>query len=127
MSMQVSGLDDLMSKFQELERKAQKNISDKALNKAGEVVKDKIKSIAPVGETGKLRESIEKGKIKGTGSNRKIEIGNMNAGSDVTRYFYYQENGTSIMPAKKFMKRGFQNSAKDANEIIKNIIKEELK
>lgn len=30
------------------------------------------------------------------------------------------------MPANKFMKRGFQNSVSDANDVIKEVIREEL-
>lgn len=126
MSLKCNGMDALMNKFQELEKKAQRSIADKALDKAGDIVKEEIKSIAPL-DTGKLKASIEKGGIKGSGTSRKIEIGNINADSEVTRYFYYQENGTSVMPAKKFMKRGFQNSVSNANDKIKEVLREELK
>lgn len=127
MSLKLEGIDVLLSKFLELEKKAQRGLADKALDKAGDIIKEEIVSIAPEGETGKLKASIEKGNFKGSGTNRTIDIGNLNADSEVARYFYYQENGTSVMPAKKFMKRGFQNSVKDANEAIKEVIKSELR
>lgn len=127
MPIKVNGMDALLSKFGELERKAQKDLADKALNKAGDIIKEEIQSIAPEGETGKLKSSIEKGNLKGSGTSRKIEVGNLNADSEVTRYFYHQENGTTVMPAKKFMKRGFQNSVSDADKAIKKVIREELK
>lgn len=127
MSLKLEGMDVLLSKFLELEKKAQRGLADKALDKAGDIIKEEIMSIAPEGETGKLKASIEKGNFKGSGTNRTIDIGNLNADSEVARYFYYQENGTSVMPAKKFMKRGFQNSVKDANEAIKEVIKSELR
>ncbi|MCU9811185.1 HK97-gp10 family putative phage morphogenesis protein [Paraclostridium sp. AKS81] len=127
MSLKLEGMDVLLSKFLELEKKAQRGLADKALDKAGDIIKEEIVSIAPEGETGKLKSSIEKGNFKGSGTNRTIDIGNLNADSEVARYFYYQENGTSVMPAKKFMKRGFQNSVKDANEAIKEVIKSELR
>lgn len=127
MSLKLEGMDVLISKFLELEKKAQRGLADKALDKAGDIIKEEIMSIAPEGETGKLKASIEKGNFKGSGTNRTIDIGNLNADSEVARYFYYQENGTSVMPAKKFMKRGFQNSVKDANEAIKEVIKSELR
>lgn len=126
MALKCNGMDALMNKFQELEKKAQRSIADKALDKAGDIVKEEIKSIAPL-DTGKLKASIEKGGIKGSGTSRKIEIGNINSDSEVTRYFYYQENGTSVMTAKKFMKRGFQNSVSNANDKIKEVLREELK
>lgn len=127
MTLKCNGIDNLLSKFLDLEKKAQSGLADKALDKAGDIIKEEIISIAPEGETGKLKASIEKGNLKGSGTNRTIDIGNLNADSEVARYFYYQENGTSVMPAKKFMKRGFQNSVKDANEAIKEVIKSELR
>lgn len=127
MTLKCNGIDNLLSKFLDLEKKAQSLLADKALDKAGDIIKEEIISIAPEGETGKLKASIEKGNLKGSGTNRTIDIGNLNADSEVSRYFYYQENGTSVMPAKKFMKRGFQNSVKDANEAIKEVIKSELR
>lgn len=126
MSMQVNGMDDLLFKFEELERKAQKDIADKALNKSADIVKDEIISNAPE-DSGALKSAIDKGDIKGSGTNRKIEIGNMNADSEVQRYFYYQEYGTTVMNGTKFMKRGFQDSIKEVNDIIKQTIIEELK
>lgn len=126
MAMKVNGVDRLLSKFEELERKVQKDMADKALNKAGDIVKGKIIPKAPE-LTGALKSSIEKSKIKGSGTNRKIEIGNMNADSDVKRYFYYQENGTSLMIGKKFMKQGFQDSVSDANDAIIEVLRSELK
>ncbi|MBW4863758.1 MAG: HK97 gp10 family phage protein [Paeniclostridium sp.] len=127
MTLKCNGIDNLLSKFLDLEKKAQSGLADKALDKAGDIIKEEIISIAPEGETGKLKASIEKGNLKGSGTNRTIDIGNLNADSEVSRYFYHQENGTSVMPAKKFMKRGFQNSVKDANEAIKEVIKSELR
>lgn len=88
MSIKVDGMDALLAKFQELEKKAQRNIADKALNKAGDIVKDEIISNAPE-DTGALKSAIDKGSIKGSGTSRKIEIGNMNADSEVQRYFWY--------------------------------------
>ena len=126
MSMKVNGMDKLLYKFEELESKVQKDMADKALSKAGDIVKEEIISKAPE-LTGELKASIEKGKIKGSGTKRKIEIGNMNADSDVQRYFYYQENGTSLMVGKKFMKQGFQDSVSDANNAIIEVLRSELK
>ncbi|MBC6003367.1 HK97 gp10 family phage protein [Paeniclostridium sp. NSJ-45] len=127
MALKCNGMDNLLSKFLELEKKAQRGMADKALDKSADIIKEEIISIAPEGKTGKLKASIEKGNLKGSGTNRTIDIGNLNADSEVARYFYYQENGTSVMLAKKFMKRGFQNSVKDANEAIKEVIKSELR
>lgn len=125
MGLKVDGLDALISKFEELERKAQKDIADKALDKAGDIVKDAIIDEAPE-DTGALKNAIDKGNIKGSGTNRSIDVGNINGDSEVTRYWYYQENGTMHMNAKKFTKKGFQNSIDDADKAIKEVIREEL-
>ena len=122
MGIKCTGMDQLLNKFQELEKKAQRNIADKA----GDIVKDSMISVAPE-DTGALKAAIDKGNLKGSGTNRKIEIGNINGDSEVTRYWYYQENGTTVMNPTKFTKKGFQNSVSDANEIIKQVIIDELR
>ena len=126
MSLRINGMDKLLSKLEELDKKVQNKISDTDLNKAGEIVKNSVISKAPV-KTGKLKGSIEKGKITGTGAKRQIKIGNLNGDMEVSRYFYYQENGTSKMVGKKFLKNGFLDSVQDANNCIVETLKEGLK
>ena len=126
MGIKCTGMDQLLNKFQELEKKAQRNIADKALDKAGDIVKSTMIDLAPE-DTGALKSAIDKGNLKGSGTNRKIEVGNINGDSEVTRYWYYQENGTTVMNPTKFTKKSFQNSVSDANEAIKQVIIEELR
>lgn len=126
MGIKCTGMDQLLNKFQELEKKAQRNIADKALDKAGDIVKSTMIDLAPE-DTGALKSAIDKGNLKGSGTNRKIEVGNINGDSEVTRYWYYQENGTTVMNPTKFTKKSFQNSVSDANEVIKQVIIEELR
>lgn len=126
MGIKCTGMDQLLNKFQELEKKAQRNIADKALDKAGNIVKSTMIDLAPE-DTGALKSAIDKGNLKGSGTNRKIEVGNINGDSEVTRYWYYQENGTTVMNPTKFTKKSFQNSVSDANEVIKQVIIEELR
>lgn len=126
MGIKCTGMDQLLNKFQELEKKAQRNIVDKALDKAGNIVKSTMIDLAPE-DTGALKSAIDKGNLKGSGTNRKIEVGNINGDSEVTRYWYYQENGTTVMNPTKFTKKSFQNSVSDANEVIKQVIIEELR
>ena len=126
MGIKCTGMDQLLNKFQELEKKAQRGIADKALDKAGDIVKSAMIDLAPE-DTGALKSAIDKGNLKGSGTNRKIEVGNINGDSEVTRYWYYQENGTTVMNPTKFTKKGFQNSVSDANEVIKQVIVEELR
>ena len=126
MGIKCTGMDQLLNKFQELEKKAQRNIADKALDKASDIVKSTMIDLAPE-YTGALKSAIDKGNLKGSGTNRKIEVGNINGDSEVTRYWYYQENGTTVMNPTKFTKKSFQNSVSDANEVIKQVIIEELR
>nr|WP_288526849.1 HK97-gp10 family putative phage morphogenesis protein [uncultured Romboutsia sp.] len=126
MGIKCTGMDQLLNKFQELEKKAQRNIADKALDKASDIVKSTMIDLAPE-DTGALKSAIDKGNLKGSGTNRKIEVGNINGDSEVTRYWYYQENGTTVMNPTKFTKKSFQNSVSDANEVIKQVIIEELR
>ena len=126
MGIKCTGMDQLLNKFQELEKKAQRNIADKALDKASDIVKSTMIDLAPE-DTGALKSAIDKGNLKGSGTNRKIEVGNINGDSEVTRYWYYKENGTTVMNPTKFTKKSFQNSVSDANEVIKQVIIEELR
>ena len=126
MGIKCTGMDQLLNKFQELEKKAQRNIADKALDKASDIVKSTMIDLAPE-DTGALKSAIDKGNLKGSGTNRKIEVGNINGDSEVTRYWYYQENGTTVMNPTKFTKKSIQNSVSDANEVIKQVIIEELR
>lgn len=118
----------VIAKFEELERKAQKEIATNALNAGADVILEGPKGqkeTAPK-NTGELEESLDKGQVKGTGSKAKINVGIENANEDVVRYGFYQEYGTENMIGKKWMKSAWNNSIKEASEAIKKSIVKDL-
>lgn len=54
----IKGMDVLERKLKELEASVRSDVAERALNKAGAVVAEEAKARAPVGRSGKGRESI---------------------------------------------------------------------
>lgn len=116
---------EVIDRLEDLERKAQKDIATNALNKGAEILLEGQIETAPE-DTGELKASLDKGKIKGSGIKSKITIGIENANEDVVRYGYYQEYGSEVMIGKKWMKQAWNKSIKQASEAIKESIVKDL-
>ncbi len=118
----------VQEKLEELGRKASKEVADKALKAGANEVLNELKEevSSNVYDTGELYNSLGLGKIKGSGTNRKIEIGSQSDSRDIVARNFYQEYGNSSMMGKKHNKRAFENSKKRANEAIKQSLKEDL-
>lgn len=116
---------DLIDKLEELERKCQKEITSNALNNGADVVLEGQKETVPK-DTGELEKSLDKSKVKGSGTKAKINIGIENAKDREVTYGYYQEYGTENMIGKKWMKKAWNNKAKEALEAIKESIIDDL-
>lgn len=128
MSM-IFNFDEVYEKLETLERKASNEIAENALNKGSEPVLEAQRETVPIRKGpkgGKLRRSLDKGKISGSGTRKKIQIGIENAKEREVIYGYYQEHGTSSMIGKKWMKRAWQKSVKKANEEIKKSLVQDL-
>lgn len=114
----------VISKFEELERKVQKDISTNALNKGADIMLKAQIDNAPE-DTGELKSSLDKKNLK-IGTNASIEVGINSGDEDVIRYGYYQEYGTESIVGNKWMKSAFNNSIKEASEAIKESIIKDL-
>lgn len=117
-------MSSIMQRFEEMEKKAQKDLSKKALDKGSDIILQSQKETVPK-DTGALEESLEKGNFK-SGNNASVEIG-INGDEDVVRYGFYMEYGTENMVGKKWMKRAWNDSVNDAAEAIKESLKEDLR
>lgn len=115
----------LTSKLEELERKVQKGISDKALQAGGKEILAAQKITVPV-KTGKLRDSLIVGKISGSGAKRKILVGINPAHYETVKYGFYQEHGTRVMLGKKWMRRSWNMSRDAAQKTIAESIAQDL-
>lgn len=115
----------LFDRLEEIEKKASGQAIDNALEKGAEVILEAQKETVPV-DTGHLEQSLAKGKIIGSGTNKKITIGIENGDDESIRYGYYQEYGTSNMVGKKWMKKAWNKSVSEANKAIGESLAEDL-
>lgn len=115
----------LFDRLEEIEKKASGQAIDNALEKGAEVILEAQKETVPV-DTGHLEQSLAKGKIIGSGTNKKITIGIENEYDESIRYGYYQEYGTSNMVGKKWMKKAWNKSVSEANKAIGESLAEDL-
>lgn len=116
---------ELIDKLDEIERKLKTEIIDNALEKGADVILESQKETVPV-DTGHLEQSLGKGKISGSGTNKKITVGIENGDDESIRYGYYQEYGTSDMVGKKWMKKAWNKSVSEANKAIGESLAEDL-
>lgn len=116
---------ELIDKLDEIERKLKTEIIDNALEKGADVILESQKETVPV-DTGHLEQSLGKGKISGSGTNKKITVGIENGDDESIRYGYYQEYGTSDMVGKKWMKKAWNKSVSEANKAIGESLAKDL-
>lgn len=128
MGMNVD-FSEAITRLNRMQKKASKGMIDNALDKGAKPILEAQKQTVPVRKGpggGKLRASLDKGKKQGSGSNRKIQVGIQNAVDREVTYGYYQEHGTRRMVGKKWMKKAWEKSKKQANEEIKKSIVNDL-
>lgn len=117
-------MSQLLDILDDLDKKVKKDISKNALNAGADVILEGQQANVPV-DSGDLKESLDKGKVKG-GANAKINIGIEKGDKDTLRYGYYQEYGTESMIGKKWMKSAWNDSKDQALEKIKESIINDL-
>ena len=115
---------DLEQKLTGLSRKVSNELTDKALEAGGDIVLNEMVKNVPV-DTGFLRSRLDI-KMKGSNINRKADVGILNNQDKSATYGYYQEYGTARMVGKKWMKKSYQNSSKEAKEEISKVIVNEI-
>lgn len=124
-----SDFSEALRAINRMQKKASKIMIDNALDKGAEPVLQAQQKNVPVRKGpkgGKLKRSLGIGKKKGSGVNREIHIGIQNAQEREVVYGFYQEHGTRRMSGKKWMKKSWNESKKEANEKIKKAIVDEL-
>ena len=115
---------DLEQKLNNLSRKVSNELTDKALQKGGDVVLNEMSENVPV-DTGFLKSKLDT-KFKGSNINRKIDVGILNNQDRSATYGYYQEHGTRRMTGKKWMKKSWQKSIKKASDEISKVVVNEI-
>ena len=115
---------DLEQKLLHLSRKTSNELTDKALQAGGEVVLNEMNKNVPV-DTGLLKSRLDT-KFKGSNVNRKIDVGILNNKDRIATYGYYQEYGSRNMTGKKWIKKSWQKSIKEASNKIGEVIVNEI-
>ena len=96
-----TNMSKLISRLENIEKKAKSDISKNGLNKGADILKGGCIETCPK-DTHHLEESIDKADYK-SGANASIKV-KIVGDEDVKRYGYYQEFGTESMVGKKWMK-----------------------
>jgi HK97 gp10 family phage protein len=115
---------DLEQKLNNLSRKLSNELTDKALQKGGDIVLEEMNKNVPV-DTGLLKSRLDT-KFKGSNINRKIDVGILNNKDRIATYGYYQEYGSRRMTGKKWMKKSWQKSIKKASDEIGKVVVNEI-
>lgn len=119
MSFDVSGLNELMDRLQNMGEQG-KEIEEKALKAGAEIFRDEIEANTPVypGGNDHGKDFIVVGDVKD---------GQIPIGPDNKHYYLrFPEFGTSKQPAQGFMERAFNDKKSEAQQAIVEVIKEEL-
>jgi len=115
---------DLEQKLNNLSRKLSNELTDKALQKGGDIVLEEMNKNVPV-DTGLLKSRLDT-KFKGSNINRKIDVGILNNKDRIATYGYYQEYGSRRMTGKKWIKKSWQKSIKKASDEIGKVVVNEI-
>lgn len=122
MDYNFSDIENALSK---LEKSVANETTDEALKAGAGIILEAQKSLVPKRER-LLMNSLQVGKVIGTGANKKILVGIDPSKYEQCRYGFYQEYGTATMVGKKWMKGAFISSAKSANNEIAKILQKIL-
>ncbi|KMY49568.1 HK97-gp10 family putative phage morphogenesis protein [Peribacillus loiseleuriae] len=124
MPMELEGMQQLMAHLQQMGKSVDGRVTEKALTKGAEFLQGHIKEKTPVRKgkvTGNLKENIIISDLK----ENQIHIGPDQQGKAF--YGHFLEFGTSKMDAQPFMGPVFENKKDGAQEIMKDVIKGELR
>ncbi|MCE4883726.1 HK97 gp10 family phage protein [Clostridioides difficile] len=126
MSMEWNGFSTLQQKLENLEKKVSNEVVDKALDGGSEVLLNGQKETVPV-LTGNLLQSLGVFDKKGSGANKKVDIGIAHNKDRSATYGYYQNYGTEKMAGNGWMQKAWNMKIGEASTKIKEILRESLK
>jgi HK97 gp10 family phage protein len=119
MPAELEGMNQLMNQLAAMNRAVDSRVTEKALNKGADLLKERIKESTPV-RTGKLRENIIKSDVK----DDKIDVGPDQQGNGF--YGHFLEFGTKKAAPRPFMGLAFENSKGDIQDKMADVVKREL-
>lgn len=99
--VKILGAVKLIKSLSGIDRALQKQAIKEGLNKAGDIAERKAKELAPK-ETGKLAESIKKGKVKKRKNKQTITVGSKDPKAINVEY------GTSDTPENSYLRKALK-------------------
>lgn len=138
--MELEGMDSLIRKLDDM-GKAGTKLQNSALKKAGEVINEEIKANAPTSSTPRQpkpktqlwrtgKHAKELLKVSGVKSKKElkyVDVGLQKGDTSKAFYLKFYEFGSSKTPATHFMSRAYESKKQEAQEIIKEELKNALK
>ncbi|WP_442765105.1 HK97-gp10 family putative phage morphogenesis protein [Sulfurospirillum cavolei] len=124
---EIKGLEQLISKLNNLPEKLEKKVIRAAVRKGAILVRDKAREKAPV-KTGTLKKSIKIRSNKVANGIISFKIGPTNDKKKGTDVFYgrFIEFGTSKMAAKPFMRPALDESETEVLNVVIDNVKSKL-
>ncbi|MCM3599007.1 HK97 gp10 family phage protein [Metabacillus idriensis] len=119
MPAELDGMAQLLQQLDSMGRRLETTTKEKALEKGGEFMKDKLKPAIPV-RTGKWRDNIIVSDVK----NDEVAVGADQQGNAFYGHMY--EFGTSKQPARPVYGPVFENNKGRVQEIMADEIKRDL-
>ncbi|EQG35332.1 TPA: HK97 gp10 family phage protein [Clostridioides difficile] len=126
MSMEWNGFSTLQQKLENLEKKVSNEVVDKALDEGSKILLNGQKETVPV-LTGNLLQSLGVFDKKGSGANKKVDIGIAHNKDRSATYGYYQNYGTEKMGGNGWIQKAWEAKIGEASSKIKEVLKESLK
>ena len=121
MPIEVTGMDELLARLARTNTNVEA-VREKALKKGAGIIRDEIEARTPV-RTGKLKDNIVIGEVKGQGSKQYVEVG---PSKGQGFYGKYIELGTVKMAAKPFIEPAFLAKRAEVKETMKGVIREAI-
>lgn len=113
------------ARFEEMSKKMQRDTLDEILDEGNKPLIQEMIINSPK-DTEELAKNIGEIKKQGSGLARKSIIGINSDDRSIIERAYYNEHGTTNIVGTKWMKRSFNNSKSEVNEIVKNAIVRKL-
>ena len=124
MSMNID-FSTLTKKLSELEKKVQNKISKDSLEAGADVMLEQQKQTVSV-DTGALRDSLNKSKVKAKKGRKKIEIGTIGSPEEQKRYGYYNNYGSRGKAGTFWIEESWEKGKEKSLEAMKETLVREL-
>ena len=127
MSLTLKGLEELLTEFDQLDKKVKNKIAKEAIEEASEVMLESIKQTAPKAEKNSTRSfsHLKKDIIK-KGGTVKANMGINKDNWERTKGLYFHYFGFRSHPRDTWMDKGYDNAKARCEQIMINKIKEGL-